>query len=158
MTRVLTVSMCQKPVSLHRYQRQRIMTNSNYWIEHYVSYSSARNYGVHQVTIDYEIEVSDSVDFNPSIDVYVARGDKMSIQVPKSTKYHKVKRIQATDFLQYFLTRLSTSWITLKHLAENTISIRRTMPNTMSLKPSLRHHISILHFALIMALICSIAE
>ena len=26
----------------------------------------------------------------------------MSIQVPKSTKYHKVKRIQAADFLQYF--------------------------------------------------------
>ena len=58
------------------------MTDSNYWIEHYVSYSSARNSGVHQVTKDYEIEVSDSVDFNPSIDVYVARGDKMSIQVP----------------------------------------------------------------------------
>ena len=78
------------------------MTDSNYWIEHYVSYSSARNFGVHQVTKDYEIEVSDSVDFNPSIDVYVARNEKLSIQVPKSTKYHKVKRIQATDFLQYF--------------------------------------------------------
>ena len=49
------------------------MAESNYWIEHYVSYSSARNSGVHQVTKDYEIEVSDSVDFNPMIDVYVAR-------------------------------------------------------------------------------------
>ena len=26
----------------------------------------------------------------------------MSIQVPKSSKYHKVKRIQEADFLQYF--------------------------------------------------------
>lgn len=78
------------------------MADSNYWIEHYVSYSSARNSGVHQVTKDYEIEVSDSVDFNPSIDVYVTRNEKLSIQVPKSTKYHKVKRILAADFLQYF--------------------------------------------------------
>ena len=78
------------------------MTESNYWIENYVSYSSANSAGVHQASKEYEIEVSESVDFNPSIDVYVARGDKMSIQVPKSTKYHKVKRIQAADFLQYF--------------------------------------------------------
>lgn len=46
--------------------------------------------------------MSDSTDFNPSIDVLVAKGDKMSIQVPKSSKYHKVKRIQEADFLQYF--------------------------------------------------------
>lgn len=78
------------------------MAESNYWIEHYVSYSSARNSGVHQVTKDYEIEVSDSVDFNPMIDVYVARNVKLSIQVPKSSKYHKIKRIQEADFLQYF--------------------------------------------------------
>lgn len=49
---------------------------------------------MHQVTKDYEIEVSDSVDFNPMIDVYVARNEKLSIQVPKSSKYHKIKRIQ----------------------------------------------------------------
>lgn len=78
------------------------MTDSNYWIEHFVSYSSGRNSGVHQATKEYEIEVSDSTDFNPSIDVFVAKGDKMSIQVPKSSKYHKVKRIQEADFLQYF--------------------------------------------------------
>lgn len=78
------------------------MAESNYWIEHYVSYSSARNSGVHQVTKDYEIEVSDSVDFNPMIDVYIARNEKLSIQVPKSSKYHKIKRIQEADFLQYF--------------------------------------------------------
>ena len=58
------------------------MTESNYWIENYVSYSSANSAGVHQASKEYEIEVSESVDFNPSIDVYVARGDKMSIQVP----------------------------------------------------------------------------
>ena len=75
------------------------MTESNYWVENYVS---SRNAGVHQARKDFEIEVSESVDFNPSIDVYVARGDKMSIQVPKSTKYYKVKRIQEADFLQYF--------------------------------------------------------
>lgn len=57
---------------------------------------------MHQATKEYEIEVSDSVDFNPSIDVFVAKGDKMSFQVPKSSKYHKVKRIQEADFLQYF--------------------------------------------------------
>ena len=57
---------------------------------------------MHQATKEYEIEVSDSTDFNPSIDVFVAKGDKMSIQVPKSSKYHKVKRIQEADFLQYF--------------------------------------------------------
>lgn len=57
---------------------------------------------MHQVTKDYEIEVSDSVDFNPMIDVYVARNEKLSIQVPKSSKYHKIKRIQEADFLQYF--------------------------------------------------------
>ena len=57
---------------------------------------------MHQASKDFEIKVSESADFNPSIDVYVARGDKMSIQVPKSTKYHKVKRIQEADFLQYF--------------------------------------------------------
>ena len=78
------------------------MTESNYWVENYVSYLSSRNVGVHQASKDFEIEVSESVDFNPSIDVYVARGDKMSIQVPKSTKYHKVKRIQEADSLQYF--------------------------------------------------------
>ena len=78
------------------------MTDSNYLIEHYVSCSSARNSGVHQVTKDYEIEVSDSVDITPSIDVYVARNEKLSIQVPKSTKYHKDKRIQSADFLKYF--------------------------------------------------------
>jgi hypothetical protein len=78
------------------------MTESNYWVENYVSYLSSRNAGVHQASKDFEIEVSESVDFNPSIDVYVARGDKMSIQVPKSTKYHKVKRIQEADFLQYY--------------------------------------------------------
>lgn len=78
------------------------MTESNYWVENYVSYLSYRNAGVHQASKDFELEVSESVDFNPSIDVYVARGDKMSIQVPKSTKYHKVKRIQEADFLQYF--------------------------------------------------------
>lgn len=78
------------------------MTESNYWVENYVSYLSSRNAGVHQASKDFELEVSESVDFNPSIDVYVARGDKMSIQVPKSTKYHKVKRIQEADFLQYF--------------------------------------------------------
>ena len=78
------------------------MAESNYWIEHYVSYSSARNSGVHQVTKDYEIEVADSVDFNPMIDVYVARNEKLSILVPKSSKYHKIKRIQEADFMQYF--------------------------------------------------------
>ena len=57
---------------------------------------------MHQATKEYKIEVSDSTDFNPSIDVFVAKGDKMSIQVPKSSKYHKVKRIQEADFLQYF--------------------------------------------------------
>ncbi len=34
------------------------MTDCNYWIEHYVSYSSGRNSGVHQATKEYEIEVS----------------------------------------------------------------------------------------------------
>lgn len=57
---------------------------------------------MHQASKNFEIEVSESVDFNPSIDVYVARSDKMSIQVPKSTKYHKIKRIQEADFLQYY--------------------------------------------------------
>lgn len=38
------------------------MTDSNYWIEHFVSYSSGRNSGVHQATKEYEIEVSDSTD------------------------------------------------------------------------------------------------
>lgn len=57
---------------------------------------------MHQVTKDYEIEVSDSVDFNPMIDVYVARNEKLSILVPKSSKYHKIKRIQEADFMQYF--------------------------------------------------------
>ena len=78
------------------------MTESNYWVENNVSYLSSRNAGVHQASKDFELEVSESVDFSPSIDVYVARGDKMSIQVPKSTKYHKAKRIQEADFLQYF--------------------------------------------------------
>ena len=31
------------------------MTDSNYWIEHFVSYSSGRNSGVHQATKEYEI-------------------------------------------------------------------------------------------------------
>lgn len=34
--------------------------------------------------------------------MFVAKGDKVSIQVPKSSKYHKVQRIQEADFLQYF--------------------------------------------------------
>lgn len=42
------------------------MAESNYWIEHFVTYSSGRNSGVHQATKEYEIEVSDSTDFNPS--------------------------------------------------------------------------------------------
>lgn len=78
------------------------MTESNFWIENYVSYSSARSAGVHQANKEFEIEVSDSVDFNPSIEVSVTRSQKISIQVPKSSKYHKVKRIQEADFLQYF--------------------------------------------------------
>ena len=48
---------------------------------------------MHLTTKKYEIEVSDSTDFNPSIDVFVVKGDKVTIQVPKSSKYHKVKRI-----------------------------------------------------------------
>jgi len=52
------------------------MTERNYWVENYVSYLSYRNAGVHQASKDFKIEVSESVDFNPSIDVYVARGDK----------------------------------------------------------------------------------
>lgn len=87
---------------MQRFQRQQIIAESNYWIEHFVSYSSGRNSGVHQATKEYEIEVSNSTDFNHSIDVFVAKGDKVSIQVPKSSKYHKVKRIQEADFLQYF--------------------------------------------------------
>ena len=57
---------------------------------------------MHQATKEYEIEVSDSTDFNPSLDVFAVKGDKMSIHVPNSSKYHKVKRIQEADFLQYF--------------------------------------------------------
>lgn len=92
----------RKLLSLQRFQRQQIIAESNYWIEYFVSYSSGRNSGVHQATKEYEIEVSNSTDFNHSIDVFVAKGDKVSIQVPKSSKYHKVKRIQEADFLQYF--------------------------------------------------------
>lgn len=66
------------------------MTESNFWIENYVSYSSARSAGVHQANKEFEIEVSDSVDFNPSIEVSVTRSQKISIQVPKSSKYHNV--------------------------------------------------------------------
>ena len=57
---------------------------------------------MHQANKEFEIEVSDSVDFNPMIDVYVAKNEKLSIQVPKSSKYQKVKRIQEADFLHYF--------------------------------------------------------
>ena len=56
------------------------MAESNYWIEHFVTYSSGRNSGVHQATKEYEIEVSDSTDFNPSIDVFVAKGDKSTFR------------------------------------------------------------------------------
>lgn len=81
------------------------MIESNYWVENYVS---SRNAGVHQASKNFEIEVSESVDFNPSIDVYVARGDKMSIQVPKSTKYHKIKEI-FTEVLHGFFRILNGS-------------------------------------------------
>ena len=50
----------------------------------------------HQATKLYEIEVSDSADFNPSMDVLVAKGDKRSIQVSKSSKRHKAQRIGET--------------------------------------------------------------
>ena len=92
----------RNPISLHRFQRQCIMIDSNYWIENFVSYSSPRSGSVHQANKEFEIEVSDSVDFNPMIDVYIAKNEKLSIQVPKSSKYQKVKRIQEEDFLHYF--------------------------------------------------------
>lgn len=91
---------------------------------------------MHQATKEYEIEVSDSTDFNPSIDVFVAKGDKMSIQVPKSSKYHKVQRIQEADFLQYFNQTLYKlgSWI---HVVASTTLIRKTTPKIMNFRLSL---------------------
>ena len=89
-------------VSLQRPQRQHIMTESNYWVGTYVSPSSPDKSTIHQASKDFDIDLSGSVDWNPGIEVTVARNDKFSIQVPKSSKYHKVKRIQEADFLQFF--------------------------------------------------------
>lgn len=111
------------------------MTGSNYWVENYVSYLSSRNAGVHQSSKDFKIEVSESVDFNPSIDVYVARGDKKSIQVPKSTKYHKVNGFRKPIFCSTS-TRLFTDLTIWTHQVESTISIQTITPNTMNLSLS----------------------
>ncbi len=78
------------------------MTESNYWVGTYVSPSSPERSTIHQASKDFDIDLSGSVDWNPEIEVTVARNDKFSIQVPKSSKYHKVKRIQEADFLQFF--------------------------------------------------------
>lgn len=108
------------------------MTESDYWVENYVS---SRNAGVHQASKNFEIEVSESVDFNSSIDVYVARGDKMSIQVPKSTKYHKKNGFRKPISCSTTVRRF-TDWTIWIHQVESTISISTIMPNTMNLKLS----------------------
>ena len=79
-----------------------MMNDSNYWVGTYVSPSSPDRSTIHQASKDFDIDLSGSVDWNPGIEVTVARNDKFSIQVPKSSKYHKVKRIQEADFLQFF--------------------------------------------------------
>lgn len=86
------------------------MTDSNYWVENYVSYTSVNDSSVHLASKQFEIVVSDSVDFNPSIEVSVSRDSKISIQVPKSTKYHKVKRIQEADFLDHIWTKMRATY------------------------------------------------
>ena len=78
------------------------MTKSNYWIERPVSNSSNSYAGVHQANKDFIIIVSDSADFSPSMEVCVGRADCFSIQVPRSTKTHKVSRVREDDFLQYY--------------------------------------------------------
>ena len=78
------------------------MTKSNYWIERPVSNSSNGHAGVHQASKDFIIIVSDSADFSPSMEVCVGRADCFSIQVPRSTKIHKVNRVREDDFLQYY--------------------------------------------------------
>lgn len=67
-----------------------------------MSSSSPDRSTIHQASKGFDIVLSGSVDWNPEIEVTVARNDKFSIQVPKSTKYHKVRRIQEADFLQFF--------------------------------------------------------
>lgn len=84
------------------------MTKSNYWIERPVSNSSNGHAGVHQASKDFIIIVSDSADFSPSMEVCVGRADCFSIQVPRSTKTHKVNRVREDDFLQYFNQTMAT--------------------------------------------------
>lgn len=78
------------------------MAESNYWVGTYVSPSSPDRSTIHQASKDFDIDLSRSSGWNPEIEITVARNDKFSIQVPKSTKYHKVKGIQEADFLQFF--------------------------------------------------------
>ena len=78
------------------------MAKCNYWIKRPISSSSNGCAGVYQASKDYIIEVSDSADFSPYIEVCVGRADSISIQVPRSSKSLKVNRVQEDDFLQYF--------------------------------------------------------
>lgn len=59
------------------------MNDSNYWVGTYVSPSSPDRSTIHQASKDFDIDLSGSVDWNPGIEVTVARNDKFSIQVTK---------------------------------------------------------------------------
>lgn len=60
-----------------------MMNDSNYWVGTYVSPSSPDRSTLHQASKDFDIDLSGSTDWNPEIEVTVARNDKLSIQVPK---------------------------------------------------------------------------
>ena len=84
------------------------MTKSNFWIKEPASPSSSGFIEVHQASRDFFIEVYDSADTRPSMDVCISRGDNFPIKVPGSSKTYKVSRILENDFLPPFLQTLAS--------------------------------------------------
>ena len=56
------------------------MNDSKYWVGTYVSPSSPDKSTIHQASKDFDIDLSGSVDWNPGIEVTVARNAGSSAQ------------------------------------------------------------------------------